>query len=456
MFQNETAIHLYHDYAKQLPIIDYHCHLPPEEIAKDHKFDEMTELWLAGDHYKWRAMRANGVSEELITGSASAREKFKAWAETAEVSIGNPLYHWTQLELKAYFDVEDLLTSQNWEEIYDRANEVLKNNQLSARKFIEQSNVNFVGTTDSPLDSLDYHEQLANDETFNVTEAPSFRPDEFFTPTPEELKALEEVTGKTADSYKSVRQMLENRVDYFEQHGALISDHGLSELHFLEASDVELDVILDKWKKNEEVSERKQAKWTSRMLVDLTEMYAERNWVMQIHFGALWSANSHLFERAGANVGADSIQDQVNLARNLNHLLDAMDKRSALPKMILYNLNPEYNALVASTVANFQGNEEGIKGKIQFGAGWWFNDTEKGMLRQLETLADHGLLMHFVGMLTDSRSFLSYPRHDYFRRIFCNYVGEQVESGKFPNEEYLLKQLVENVCYENAKEYFDL
>lgn len=208
--------------------------------------------------------------------------------------------------------------------------------------------------------------------------------------------------------------------------------------------------------KNEEVSERKQAKWTSRMLVDLAEMYAERNWVMQIHFGALWSANSHLFERAGANVGADSIQDQVNLARNLNHLLDAMDKRSALPKMILYNLNPEYNALVASTVANFQGNEEGIKGKIQFGVGWWFNDTEKGMLRQLETLADHGLLMHFVGMLTDSRSFLSYPRHDYFRRIFCNYVGEQVESGKFPNEEYLLKQLVENVCYENAKEYFDL
>lgn len=453
MFQNETAIHLYHDYAKQLPIIDYHCHLPPEEIAKDHKFDEMTELWLAGDHYKWRA---NGVSEELITGSASAREKFKAWAETAEVSIGNPLYHWTQLELKAYFDVEDLLTSQNWEEIYDRANEVLKNNQLSARKFIEQSNVNFVGTTDSPLDSLDYHEQLANDETFNVTVAPSFRPDEFFTPTPEELKALEEVTGKTADSYKSIRQMLENRVDYFEQHGALISDHGLSELHFLEASDVELDVILDKWKKNEEVSERKQAKWTSRMLVDLAEMYAERNWVMQIHFGALWSANSHLFERVGANVGADSIQDQVNLARNLNHLLDAMDKRSALPKMILYNLNPEYNALVASTVANFQGNEEGIKGKIQFGVGWWFNDTEKGMLRQLETLADHGLLMHFVGMLTDSRSFLSYPRHDYFRRIFCNYVGEQVESGKFPNEEYLLKQLVENVCYENAKEYFDL
>lgn len=249
MFQNETAIHLYHDYAKQLPIIDYHCHLPPEEIAKDHKFDEMTELWLAGDHYKWRAMRANGVSEELITGSASAREKFKAWAETAEVSIGNPLYHWTQLELKAYFDVEDLLTSQNREEIYERTNEVLKNNQLSARKFIEQSNVSFVGTTDSPLDSLDYHEQVASDETFNVTVAPSFRPDEFFNPTPEELKALEEVTGKTADSYKSVRQMLENRVDYFEQHGALISDHGLSELHFLEASDVELDVILDKWKR---------------------------------------------------------------------------------------------------------------------------------------------------------------------------------------------------------------
>lgn len=454
MLQNETAQHLYHEYAKDLPIIDYHCHLSPKEIAEDHEFEDIVELWLAGDHYKWRAMRTNGMPEEKVTGSASSKETFKAWAETAEVSVGNPLFHWTQLELKRYFDIDELLTSDNWEEIYEETNRQLKEKKLSAQALIKQSNVEFIGTTDSPLDSLTYHEQVANDKKLDVKVAPSFRPDEFFSPSATEIAKLEELTGKSAHSYDGFREMIDARVEYFDQRGALISDHGIGQLNFIAATDEELDTILEKWKNAKDVSEVEQAKWTSCLLVDLGAMYAKRDWIMQIHFGAIRNTNTRLFQQMGKDIGTDSINDQPNVAKNLNQLLDAMDRNGTLPKLILYNLNPEYNPIVASTVANFQPNEDGIKGKIQFGSGWWFNDTEQGMLRQMETLADHGLLMHFVGMLTDSRSFISYPRYEYFRRILCNYIGEQVESGKFPHEEKLLKKLVENICYYNAKRYF--
>jgi glucuronate isomerase len=454
MLQNETAKHLYHDYAKDLPIIDYHCHLPPKEIAEDHVFEDITELWLAGDHYKWRAMRANGVPEDKVTGNASSKEKFQAWAETAEVSLGNPLFHWTQLELKRYFDIDDLLTSENWEAIYDETNKQLKEREITAQALIRQSNVEFIGTTDTPFDSLEYHEEVAKDSRFSTRVAPSFRPDELFEPTKEEIKKLEDLTQQRADSYEAFRQIVEERVNYFDARGALISDHGMTNIYYKEANEAELDAILSKWKQGLTVTDEEKAKWMTRLLVDLGKMYYQRGWVMQIHFGAIRSANTRLFKQLGANIGADSINDQPHVAKNLNQLLDAMDKNGQLPKMILYNLNPEYNHVIASTVANFQSNQEGIKGKVQFGAGWWFNDTEQGMLRQMETLADHGLLMHFVGMLTDSRSFVSYPRHEYFRRILCNFIGEQVENGKFPKEESLLKKLVENICYYNAKNYF--
>lgn len=454
MLKNEIAQHLYHTYAKDLPIFDYHCHLDPKEIAEDHEFENITELWLAGDHYKWRGMRANGVTEEKISGNASPEEKFQAWAETAEASIGNPLFHWTQLELKRYFNIDELLTSKNWKSIYDHANEQLKSKGLTTQKLIKESNVAFIGTTDTPLDTLDYHKKIAENKNIEATVAPSFRPDELFALETEPIKGLEELTGERIESYETFLRAVENRVDYFNEHGALISDHGLAELTYAEAATEEIENIFEKYVSGEKVSHRERTQWTTRLLIDLAEMYYDRGWIMQIHFGAIRDNNSRLYKEIGANIGADSINDQSHLAESLNALLDAMDQNGKLPKTILYNLNPEYNHITASAAQNFQSNEEGIKGKVQFGAGWWFNDTEQGMLRQMETLADHGLLMHFVGMLTDSRSFVSYPRHEYFRRILCNFIGEQVESGKFPNEESLLKKLVENICYYNAERYF--
>lgn len=458
MLQNEIAKHLYHTYAKHQPIFDYHCHLVPEEIATDHVFANITELWLAGDHYKWRAMRANGVPEDKITGNASPEEKFQAWAETNEVAIGNPLFHWTQLELKQYFGIEEILTGDNWKEIYDKTNAILKEKKLTARKLMEVSHVEFVGTTDTPTDTLEFHDQIKADGSFNITVAPSFRPDEAFAVGEKTftdfLEKLTKVTGTEVTSYKELVKQLEERVTYFDERGTLASDHGLAELLYAESTDEEVEAIFKKAVNNEEVTKQETAQYLTRLLTDLAEMYADKGWIMQIHFGAIRDNNQTLFEKAGVNVGVDSINDQSNLAYILNNLLNAMQERGALPKTIVYNLNPEYNHIVASAVANFQANEEGIKGKVQFGAGWWFNDTEQGMLRQMETLADHGLLMHFVGMLTDSRSFVSYPRHDYFRRILCNYVGEQVEIGKFPKEEALLKKLIENICYTNAINYF--
>jgi len=458
MLTNETAKHLYHTYAEKMPIFDYHCHLIPDWIADDHEFSDITELWLAGDHYKWRAMRANGVPENMITGDASPEEKFSAWAETAENTIGNPLFHWTQLELKRYFDIDELLTKDNWKEIYEQANKVLKEKKLTARKLIEMSNVTFVGTTDNPTDSLKAHDKILKDKKFDIKVAPSFRPDEAFHIDDNRfagfLERMEAIFGNHPTSYKELVEQLEKRVDFFDKHGTLASDHALENMVYSDASDNEIEQIFQKALKQEAISKDEKEKYLTRILIDLGEMYADRGWTMQIHFGALRNNNEYWYDRLGPDVGFDSIHDSVNDGRNLNLLLNAMERKQKLPKMIIYNLNPTQNHVVASAVANFQVNNEGIKSKVQFGAGWWFNDTEQGMLRQMEALADHGLLMNFVGMLTDSRSFVSYPRHEYFRRILCNYVGEQVESGKFPNEETLLQRLIENVCYNNAVNYF--
>lgn len=458
MLTNETAKHLYHTYAEKMPIFDYHCHLIPDWIADDHEFSDITELWLAGDHYKWRAMRANGVPENMITGDASPEEKFAAWAETAENTIGNPLFHWTQLELKRYFDIDELLTKDNWKEIYEQANKVLKEKKLTARKLIEMSNVTFVGTTDNPTDSLKAHDKILKDKKFDIKVAPSFRPDEAFHIDDNRfagfLERMEAIFGNHPTSYKELVEQLEKRVDFFDKHGTLASDHALENMVYSDASDNEIEQIFQKALKQEAISKDEKEKYLTRILIDLGEMYADRGWAMQIHFGALRNNNEYWYDRLGTDVGFDSIHDSVNDGRNLNLLLNAMERKQKLPKMIIYNLNPTQNHVVASAVANFQVNNEGIKSKVQFGAGWWFNDTEQGMLRQMEALADHGLLMNFVGMLTDSRSFVSYPRHEYFRRILCNYVGEQVESGKFPNEETLLQRLIENVCYNNAVNYF--
>lgn len=458
MLNNETAKHLYHTYAAKMPIFDYHCHLIPEWIAEDHEFSDITEIWLAGDHYKWRAMRANGVPEEKITGNASPEEKFQAWAETAEITVGNPLYHWTQLELKRYFDIDELLTKDNWKEIYDQANKVIKEKKLTARKLIELSNVTFVGTTDNPTDSLEHHDTILADESFDVTVAPSFRPDEAFHIDDERfvgfLDRMEAIFGSRLSSYQELITQLEARVDFFDKRGTLASDHALEQMVYREATDEEIEAIFQKALNQEAINAEEKEQYLTRILIDLGKMYAERGWAMQIHFGALRNNNEYWYKQLGPDVGFDSIHDSVNDGRNLNRLLNAMERKQQLPKMIIYNLNPNQNHVVASAAANFQVNDQGIKSKVQFGAGWWFNDTELGMLNQMKVLADHGLLMNFVGMLTDSRSFVSYPRHEYFRRILCNFVGEQVELGKFPNEENLLKRLIENVSYNNAVNYF--
>lgn len=459
MLQNETAKQLYHDFAEALPIVDYHCHLDPQQIAGDYKFADVTELWLAGDHYKWRAMRAHGIPEEKITGNASSEEKFQAWAQTVESVVGNPLYHWTHLELKRYFGVDELLNSKNWKSIYDQANQAIKENGLTARTLIHNSNVTFIGTTDNPTDSLEFHDAIREDADFTVEVAPSFRPDEAFAVGEEKflnfVDKLQKVSSKDVTTYKELITEIEARVDYFNERGAIISDHGLGKLLYAESTDEEIEAIFLKGLAQKEVSAEENAKYQTRLLSDLGKMYHARGWVMQLHFGAIRNNNSRMFDLVGADAGFDSINDQTNVAFALNNILNALDKEDKLPKTIVYNLNPTYNDVVASTVANFQTNNEGIKGKIQFGSGWWFNDTEQGMLRQMEALADHGLLMHFVGMLTDSRSFVSYPRHEYFRRILCNFIGERVENGKFPNDQELLKKLVENICYNNAMEYFN-
>lgn len=459
MLQNETAKQLYHDFAESLPIFDYHCHLDPQQIAGDHEFSNVTELWLAGDHYKWRAMRAHGIPEEKITGNASSEEKFQAWAQTVESVVGNPLYHWTHLELKRYFDIDELLNSKNWKSIYDQASKAIQEKGLTARTLINNSNVTFIGTTDNPTDSLEFHDAIRKDADFTVEVAPAFRPDEAFAVGEEKftnfVQKLQDVSSKDVTTYKEMIKEIEARVDYFNERGATISDHGLGKLFYAESTDEEIEAIFLKALAKKEVTAEENAKYQTRLLSDLGKMYHARGWVMQIHFGAIRNNNSRMFDLVGPDAGFDSINDQTDVAYALNNILNALDKENQLPKTIIYNLNPTYNDVVASTVANFQSNNEGIKGKIQFGSGWWFNDTEQGMLRQMEALADHGLLMHFVGMLTDSRSFVSYPRHEYFRRILCNFIGERVENGKFPNDQELLQKLVENVCYNNAMEYFN-
>lgn len=459
MLQNRTARRLYHDYAKHLPIYDYHCHLSPKDIAENRRFKNITELWLEGDHYKWRAMRANGVDEKYITGDASDKEKFRAWAETVPNTVGNPLYHWTHLELKRYFGIDDLLTGENWQEIWDHCNEMIQQDDFTAHGFIKRSNVKLIGTTDEPTDDLRYHDQIAQLEDFPTKVVPSFRPDkglevnkDTFVPF---VEKLEEVTGKTLDSYNKFLEALEERIDYFHERGSRISDHGLSEVPYAEFTEEEVERIYQKARNGEKVSEEDDKKFKTATFIFLAQCYKKRDWVMQIHFGAIRNNNSKMFAKLGPDSGFDSINDGGPVAAPLNALLDAFEQRDSLPKMILYPLNPNLFELVASTMQNFQ-TEAGIKGKLQLGSGWWFNDTKIGMIRQMEALSEQGLFMHFVGMLTDSRSFLSYTRHEYFRRILCNLVGTWVENGEVPNDEKLLKTMIENICFYNAKNYFGI
>ncbi|WP_082347342.1 glucuronate isomerase [Bacillus sp. FJAT-18017] len=458
MLKNKTAVDLYHSYAKDLPIYDYHCHLSPKDIAENRKFSNITELWLEGDHYKWRALRANGVEERFITGDADPKEKFAAWAKTVPNTLGNPLYHWTHLELKKYFGIEELLDENSWEKIWDKCNELLEKDEYSVQNLILRSNVKVICTTDDPTDDLQYHEQIANSD-FPVTVLPTFRPDKGVEINKDTFKGFVEllgtVVGREITSFEDYLKALEERVEYFHQKGGRLSDHGLGAIPFAKAEPAELEKIFEAGLGGQSVSAEDEEKFKTAVLVFLGKCYKERDWAMQIHFGAIRNNNTRMFNKLAADAGFDSINDEGEVAAPLNALLDALDKDNSLPKTILYNLNPIHNDLIGSTLANFQ-TEPGVAGKIQFGSGWWFNDTKQGMLRQLNALADQGLLMHFVGMLTDSRSFISYSRHEYFRRILCNLVGEWVEDGEVPKDKDLLKKLIENICYNNAKNYFSI
>ncbi|WP_425464981.1 glucuronate isomerase [Paenibacillus sinopodophylli] len=455
VLENPIAHTLYHEYAKHMPIIDYHCHLNPQEMYENKKYRNITEVWLSGDHYKWRLMRANGIEEQLITGDASDYDKFLAFAETVPLMIGNPMYHWTHLELKRYFGINEILNRNTAPMIWEKVNKLLTEGSLGARDFIVKSNVQVICTTDDPTDTLEYHVLIQQDPTFDVKVLPTFRPDKGLDIKGnhflEWISKLERASGIAVSDYDSLLQALENRVDFFHSVGCRVSDHGLNDIHFVGGTKDEVSAVFAKVLAGGEINPNEEKLYKTALLVYLGNLYSARGWAMQYHMNVLRNNNTPAFKRLGPDAGYDSVNDGA-IARPLSQLLDAIESEGGLPKTILYSLNPAQNQVIGSMIGNFQGG--GIAGKMQFGSGWWFNDTKEGMIVQLKSLAELGLLGRFVGMLTDSRSFLSFTRHEYFRRILCNLLGEWVTKGEYPNDKEQLGEIVQQICYYNAEKYF--
>lgn len=456
LLSNETAVKLYHDYAKDMPIYDYHCHLNPKEIWENKKYKNITEVWLAGDHYKWRAMRANGVDEKYITGDADDYDKFLAWAKTMPYCIGNPLYHWTHLELQRFFGITELLNEQNAKAIWDKANSMLQGENFGARDLIKKSNVKMICTTDDPVDSLEYHKLIKQEGKMETKVLPALRPDKAvnidlptFLPWIDELS---KVCGKEIKTFEDLKNALDERIKFFNENGCRLSDHGLEYFPFEEATDEEVNEIFKKALNKEAITVKEADKYKTKLMQFFGKKFAELDWTMQLHMGALRNNNTRMFEKLGADTGYDSLSDN-EVAKSLSKFLDSLEKENKLPRTILYTLNPKDNYVLAALMGCFQG---GIAGKLQFGSGWWFLDQKTGMIEQMTTLANVGLLSRFVGMLTDSRSFLSYPRHEYFRRILCNLIGTWVENGEFPNDMNLLGEIVQNISFNNAENYFNM
>lgn len=454
LLSNETAKVLYHNHAKNMPIFDYHCHLIPSEIAEDKKYNNITEIWLYGDHYKWRAMRSFGIDEYYITGEATDFEKFKAFAKTMPYLIGNPIYHWSHLELKRYFGVDETLNENNAEEIWNKCNEVIQKTDFSARAIITKSNVKYIATTDDPADNLEHHIKIAKDENFDCEVRPTLRPDkavkignEGFA---EYIKVLGQTENTTITNYKELMEVLEKRVEFFVENGCTITDHALDRVYFKNTNEEEVNEIFIKAINGETLTQDEIEKYATLTMTNLGRIYHKHSMVMQLHIGALRNNNTRMFKKLGPDVGFDSIDDG-EVAQPLSRLLDTLDGEDKLPKTILYCLNPKDNEVLGTMLGNFQGG--GIAGKIQFGSGWWFNDQKDGMERQMMALSQLGLLSQFVGMLTDSRSLLSYTRHEYFRRILCNYIGDLVENGEYPADMDILGEIIENICYNNAVRY---
>ncbi|MBM7601804.1 glucuronate isomerase [Virgibacillus halotolerans] len=456
LLYNETAKELYHQTAKHLPIIDYHNHLDQVAILEDTNYKNLAEIWLAGDHYKWRAMRANGISEEYITGDKSDYEKFLAWAKTVPNTFGNPLYHWTHLELLNYFGIDDVLNEETAPAIWEEANKKLNSPEWSIRSLLKKDKVEFLGTTDDPADDLATHIALAK-EGYETKVSPSFRPDNGLSIEKDGFLPWLEKLGKAADtaieSYDEFLQALAKRVDYFDEHGCRSSDHGISVLFYEQATKEEVATVFRKRLNGETLSAKEIDQYKTFTLVSLGEFYADKGWVMQLHLSPLRNNNTRMFNKIGPDSGFDSIGD-LPIADKLSGLLDAMEEKNKLPKTILYSLNSNDYHVLASMAGNYQDDE--IPGKVQFGTAWWFNDTIDGMEDQMKILANVGLISNFVGMLTDSRSFLSFSRHEYFRRILCNLLGTWVEEGKVPKDMALLEKYVRGICYENAKRYFSI
>jgi glucuronate isomerase len=456
LLQNKTAQRLYFEYAKAMPIIDYHCHLPPAQMAADLQFENITQAWLYGDHYKWRAMRTNGVDEAYCTGKQSDWEKFRQWAATVPYTLRNPLFHWTHLELQRYFDVYDLLNADTAGFIYAACNEKLSRPEYSVRNLLRKMNVSLVCTTDDPLDSLEHHQAL-KDDGFEIPILPAFRPDNaMHVSSPQVfnhyLGKLEAITNISISSFDDFLFALQNRHDFFASMGCTVSDHGLEEIYDEDFTGTEIDAIFNKIHGGRMLNDAEQRKFKSAMLIHFAEWDWEKGWIQQYHLGALRNNNSRMMKTLGPDTGWDSIGD-FSQARALARFLDKLDSNNKLAKTVLYNLNPADNELMATMIGNF--NDGSVQGKVQWGSAWWFLDQKDGMVRQINALSNMGLLSRFIGMLTDSRSFLSFPRHEYFRRILCNLFGEEIENGELPNDIAWVGKIIQDICFYNNRNYFN-
>lgn len=454
LLSNKTAEKLYHDYAKDLPIIDYHCHLSPENIAKDRIFKSITEAWLEGDHYKWRAMRTNGVDERYITGDAPDAEKFQKWAETVPFTLRNPLYHWTHLELRRYFIISQLLNGTSGKQVYEEATELLNRPEYSTQGLLRKMHVETVCTTDDPADDLSFHRQVSM--TKEIQMFPAFRPDKLYAidtgqAFSDYLRKLGVVSGIEIKGTDSLLEAAGARISFFHENGCRLSDHGLNQLYDVDYSLSKANRILKDFFEGKKPGPEEVQVFKMTVLFELSKMYHAKGWTQQFHLGAIRNNNSRMARKLGPDTGFDSIGDFSQI-QALSTFLNGLDATDQLTKTILYNLNPADNEPMASMIGNF--NDGSVAGKMQFGSAWWFLDQKDGMEKQLNALSNMGLLSRFIGMLTDSRSFLSFPRHEYFRRILCNLIGVDVEKGELPNDIELLGQMVQNICYYNAKKYF--
>ena len=454
LLSTDTAKTLYHAYAEQMPIVDYHCHINPQEIWEDRKFDNITQVWLGGDHYKWRQMRSNGVDEKYITGDASDREKFQKWAETMPKLIGNPLYHWSHLELKRYFGYDGYLNGDTAEEVWNLCNEKLHQDSMSVRNIIRKSNVTLICTTDDPADTLEWHKKLAEDDSFEVKVLPAWRPDKAMNIVKPDFAAymakLSAASGIEIKDLNSLKDALKNRMEFFASMGCCVSDHALEYVMYVPADDAELNTIFQKGLAGQAVTKEEELKYKTSFMLFVAKEYNRMGWVMQLHYGCKRDNNALMYEKLGPDTGFDCINNYAPSAQ-MADFLNALSATDEIPKTIIYSLNPNDNASIGTIIGCFQSK---CPGKIQQGSAWWFNDHKVGMTEQMTSLANLGCLGNFIGMLTDSRSFLSYTRHEYFRRILCELIGGWVENGEYPADMKALKEIIEGISYNNAIKYF--